>query len=217
MCVACELCGERTVWWSSLQPLEGTGTGMQVSGCCSKFRYLLSHLASQFSLPCQFLCTCVCICVGTFLSHTLIYGDKVSHWTWSSLFCLVCLATCSGDPIPAFFAWPLKVDHCALAFLMGSGALNFCLHLAWQCFTHWVISQHHLKTLWTLKGELQKKGDVWQSDLQRQGTGGKNHSKKMICDDCIKLHLYVSKSGGNTGLACSSKGLLACWSQLCAT
>lgn len=173
MCVACELCGERTVWWSSLQPLEGTGTGMQVSGCCSKFRYLLSHLASQFSLPCQFLCTCVCICVGTFLSHTLIYGDKVSHWTWSSLFGLVCLATCSGDPIPAFFAWPLKVDHCALAFLMGSGALNFCLHLAWQCFTHWVISQHHLKTLWTLKGELQKKGDVWQSESTKARYRGK--------------------------------------------
>lgn len=124
---------------------------------------------------------------------SLIYGDKVSHWTWSSVFCLVWLATCSGDPIPAFVAWPLKVDHCALAFYMGSGVLNFCLYLAWQCFTHWVISQHHLKTLWMLKGELQKKGDVWQSDLQRQGAGGKNHSKKMICDDCIKLYLYVFK------------------------
>lgn len=146
MCVACESCGQRTVWWSSLQSLEGTGTGMLVSGCCSKFLYLLSHLASQLSFSLAIsLHMCVQMCGHLPRSYSLLYMEQGFSLNMELTVLSSLASSLLWRSIPAFVSWPLKVDHCALAFYMGSGSLNFSLHLAWQCFSHWVISQHHLK------------------------------------------------------------------------
>lgn len=155
---------------------------------------------------------CAYVWVPSSVALSLIYGDKVSHWTWSSLFCLVWLAACSGDPIPAFVAWPLKVDHCVLAFYMGSGSLNFSLHLAWQCFSHWVISQHHLKnSLDTERRATDKRWCLaeWSTKARCRG---KITPRKWFVMTTLNYNFMFSKS-----LACSSEGLLVCWSQLCAT
>lgn len=168
-------------------------------------------LPANFSFPWQFLCTCVCMCVGTFLSGALSYIWRRGF----SLFCLVWLAPCSGDPIPAFVAWPLKVDHCVLAFYMGSGGSELLSSPCLAMFS----PESSLSTIWELCGH-------WKESYRKKVLSGrviytgkvqgkKNHSKKMICDDCISYVFMFSKSGGHTGPAHPSKGLLACWSQVC--
>lgn len=158
-------------------------------------------LPANFSFPWQFLCTCVCMCVGTFLSGALSYIWRRGF----SLFCLVWLAPCSGDPIPAFVAWPLKVDHCVLAFYMGSGGLNFCLHLAWQCFPQSHLSAPSENSVGTERRATDK-GAVRQSDLHRQGAGEKITPRKWFVMTASTTSLCFQKAEDTQVLHVPAKG-----------